>query len=148
MGVAQGAKMAYKDRAAWDQRYSENGDVFEWYAPYEYIAKRLSAATGVGAGSKVLVLGCGTSGLSRDLYEHVTPSSLTSIDFSSKAVAIQTQRNSGVGGMKFDTVDARKMSFAAESFDVIIAKGSIDAVLCSEGANANIKAALSETARV
>lgn len=43
-------------------RYRENSDLFEWYAPYEYIKDRLTAATGVNEASKVLILGCGTSG--------------------------------------------------------------------------------------
>merc|ERR1711939_38303 len=145
--LLRGEMPGYADKASWDARYRENSDLFEWYAPYEYIKDRLTAATGVNEASKVLILGCGTSGLSAALFDSGVKK-ISSIDYSQTAVTLQTDRNKERKGMVFQVEDCRQLSFGKESFDVIIAKATIDAILCSDGANANIKATLKEVARV
>jgi len=137
----------YANKQAWDARYRENENLFEWYAPFDYLQERLQTATGINASSQVLVLGCGTSGLSAALFDSVCKN-ITSVDFSSTAINLQKQRNESRPGMTFEVQDIRKLSAGAGKYDVVIAKATIDAVLCSDGANANIKAALDEASRV
>merc|ERR1711908_213963 len=129
MGTQMSAEDGYADKQAWEARYRENGDLFEWYAPFEYIEERLTGAAGLEKTSKVLVMGCGTSGLSAALYDSGVKS-ITSVDFSTTAMSLQTERNRERKGMKFQVEDIRKMSLGGGMFDVIIAKGTIDAVLC------------------
>merc|ERR1712072_1170892 len=124
------AEDGYADKTAWENRYRENGDLFEWYAPFEYLEPRLMAATGMSESSKVLIMGCGTSGLSAALFDSGVKS-ITSVDFSSTAVSLQAERNRDRKGMKFQVEDVRQMSFGGGTFDCVIAKGTIDAVLCS-----------------
>merc|ERR1712072_1421994 len=133
------AEDGYADKTAWENRYRENGDLFEWYAPFEYLEPRLMAATGMSESSKVLIMGCGTSGLSAALYDSGVKA-ITSVDFSQTAVSLQSERNRERKGMKFTVEDIRQTSLGGAVFDVVIAKATIDAILCSDGANANIKA--------
>merc|ERR1712196_684520 len=136
----------YADKKAWETRYRENGDLFEWYAPFEYIQDTLTLPE-MDSKSKVLVLGCGTSGFASALFDSGVQK-ITSIDHSATAISLQSERNTERAGMKFQVEDCRGMSFGVVSFDVVFAKATIDAILCSDGANANIKATLKEASRV
>merc|ERR1711934_1169037 len=136
----------YEDKAAWEKRYQANGNLFEWYAPYDFIKERVEK-TGMTSASKILVLGCGTSGLSASIFDSGCKN-VVSVDFSETCIGLQTKRNDERVGMKFEVGDARKLNYGTDEFDVIIAKGTVDAILCSDRANANIKAAMDECARV
>merc|ERR1711959_839510 len=90
----------YEDKAAWNTRYEGNGNLFEWYAPYDYIKDRVTSATGVNAASKVLIVGCGTSGMSAALFDSGIKN-ITSIDFSDVAISLQKKRNEDRVGLEF-----------------------------------------------
>ena len=78
----------YADKKAWESRYREcvplqltafflswltalpcsrNGDLFEWYAPFEYLSDTLTFPE-MDNKTKVLVMGCGTSGAAKEFY--------------------------------------------------------------------------------
>merc|ERR1711865_17369 len=141
MGTVE--KMAgYANKAAWDARYAENSDLFEWDAPFEYLEDRLTGdVCGIKPTSKVCIIGCGTSGMSAALYDKGT-TDITSIDYSKTAIDIQTGKNKSRATLKFKVEDCRDMKGPEGEFTHIIAKGTIDAILCTDGANANIKATL------
>merc|ERR1711998_269832 len=145
MGVAgqMGDSKGYANKAAWDARYAENGDLFEWYAPFEYLEERLwGEKCGVKPTSKVCILGCGTSGMSAALYDKGC-TDITSIDYSKTAIEIQTGKNKSRATLKFQVDDCRVMSTVGDgAFSHIIAKATIDAILASDGANANINATM------
>ena len=50
--------------------------------------------------------------------------------------------------MKWDTMDCREMTYADESFDLIIDKSTIDALLCGSFAYLNVAIMLKECQRV
>jgi len=96
---------------------------------------------------KVLVVGCGMSKFSSDLAAHGL-SDITSIDYSATAIAEQNTKH-GKPGLKYEVGDVRRMTFATDkSFDAVFSKATIDALLCAEGANANIFNAMKEIKRV
>ena len=50
--------------------------------------------------------------------------------------------------MKWDVMDVRKMSYEDKSFDIIIDKSTIDAILCTQSPSLNAAMVLSECQRV
>jgi SAM-dependent methyltransferase len=85
---------------------------------------------------RILVVGCGNSKLSEQLFEdgfkHVV-----SVDYSSAAIAIMQRRaQENKLPLEYLTMDVRKMSFAPSTFDVVIDKGCSDSLLCSTEQNA------------
>ena len=96
---------------------------------------------------KVLVAGCGMSDFSSDLAAYGL-SDVTSIDYSATAIAEQNKKP-GKPGLKYEVNDVRRMNgMADKSYDAVFAKATIDALLCAEGANANIFNAMNEIRRV
>jgi len=96
---------------------------------------------------KVLVAGCGMSDFSSDLAAYGF-SDVTSIDYSATAIAEQNKKP-GKPGLKYEVNDVRRMNgMADKSYDAVFAKATIDALLCAEGANANIFNAMNEIRRV
>lgn len=75
----------------WDLRYAEQDkDGYDWFKKYSDLKTDIERH--LQPESKILVLGCGTSSLSQDLYlagyKHVH-----SIDFSPAAIDIQRSKN-------------------------------------------------------
>lgn len=84
---------------------------------------------------KILHLGCGNSDLSRDLYRdgyhHIT-----NIDFSSACIAAQQERNRvDCPEMTWRVMDMLELSqhFERESFDIVLDKCTLDALVVDEG---------------
>lgn len=50
--------------------------------------------------------------------------------------------------LQWQQMNATALDFPDETFDVIIAKGTVDAILCGEGSTANIAKLCSEASRV
>jgi len=69
----------YSKASYWDARYTKDKEAFEWYQSYrglKHIVKPL-----VKSDAKVLIVGCGNSRLSSDIYDDAS-TDVTSIDIS------------------------------------------------------------------
>ncbi|GIQ81334.1 hypothetical protein KIPB_002279 [Kipferlia bialata] len=73
---------------------------------------------------------------------------LTCIDFCGPVIKYMAQRNRHRRQMDFLTMDARKLDFPAQSFDMVLDKGTLDSIACSECAAADIFTTLREVHRV
>lgn len=116
----------------WDKRYeTDDKDGYDWFKKYSEISSFLHAHI-TSPSSAILVLGCGTSTLSEELYrmgwKHVT-----SIDFSEVAIDVLRTQNVERTEMVFSVMDIRKLEFSDASFDFVIDKGTMDAMLCYKG---------------
>ncbi|CCG81804.1 protein of unknown function [Taphrina deformans PYCC 5710] len=105
-------------REYWDTRYDgEDRDGYDWFKKYSDIADFLKLH--LHYSSRILILGCGTSSLSAELYDagykHVT-----SMDFSPVAIHVMKQQNMGRPEMSFDVMDIRDLHYANETFDIAI----------------------------
>ncbi|XP_036066913.1 eEF1A lysine and N-terminal methyltransferase isoform X1 [Oryzias melastigma] len=116
----------------WDRFFKRRGEnAFEWYGDYNKLCGILHKYIKVQ--DKVLVIGCGNSELSEQLYD-VGYKHLTNIDISETVVTHMNQRNAARRpGLSFHQVDATQTLYKDASFQVSLDKGTLDAMASEEG---------------
>ncbi|KAG9103691.1 hypothetical protein FRC06_008808 [Ceratobasidium sp. 370] len=126
MDVIPKHNKTYESKQYWDQRYgSEEGqEPFDWFKSYADIRDILGAYIPTRS-VRILMLGCGNSTLSEDMYRDGYHE-VVNIDFSS--VVIEHMRALHPY-MEWIEMDIRDLKFEDESFDVLIDKGTMDAML-------------------
>ncbi|CAB4263006.1 unnamed protein product [Prunus armeniaca] len=119
----------------WDRFFTIRGsdNEFEWYAEWADLRgpllAHLSKLQSQTQPLQILVPGCGVSNLSDHLYD-AGFKAITNIDFSEVAVSDMLQRNACQRpGMKWQVMDMTTMQFEDESFDVVVDKGGLDALI-------------------
>ncbi|KDO33001.1 hypothetical protein SPRG_02692 [Saprolegnia parasitica CBS 223.65] len=113
----------------WDEFFTKRQEkAFEWYGQYAHMRPVLK--TLVKPSDRILVVGCGNSDLSplwaQDGYKH-----MTSMDFSELVIAEMKQKHPK---MTWDVMDMTKMTYANGSFDCIMDKGALDALMATDDA--------------
>ena len=142
----------YSSESYWDQRY-QNGGNHEWYYSFSLLKPLFEKCVG-GDGSfegSILEIGCGDKPLIDGFEEMVgTNADLHAIDYS-KAIIDALKKGENASRITYGAMDARKVSFEDNSFDFVVDKGTIDAMLCSEDeeqAFANVRSIVSEALRI
>ena len=116
----------YGDPNYWIQRYTEQeGTTFDWLEDYDTI-KPILEEIGISKNSRILNVGCGNSEFSEKMYED---------GYVHK-------------GLHFDVMDVKEMKFKDETFDCVIDKSTIDALLCGEHSFMNVALMTKEISRV
>ena len=121
----------YKEKNYWENRFKSEEE-YEWLCTLcdikEYIKRGLEFE------DRILVLGCGNSTFSADLcdagFKHVS-----SADFSSVVIdAMNKKYSSSHPSLQWIVSDVRDLKeFLDDTFDVVIDKACIDALVCDEG---------------
>lgn len=75
--------------------------------------------------------GCGNSSMSGDMYS-AGYHTITNIDYSSVCIRTMSARYSHCPGMTWHQMDVRQLSFPDSSFDVILEKATLDAIMVHE----------------
>ncbi|RXM99795.1 Endothelin-converting enzyme 2 [Acipenser ruthenus] len=75
--------------------------------------------------------GCGNSSMSSDMHS-CGFTSITNIDYSAVCIEAMAARHRGCPGMDWHQMDARSLTFAEGSFDVVLEKGTLDAMMVEE----------------
>lgn len=130
----------------WEKFFKKRGErAFEWYGDYNKLCGVLHKY--IKAQDKVLVVGCGNSELSEQLYD-VGYKHLTNIDISETVVSHMNQRNAERRpDLSFHQVDATQTPYEDASFQAALDKGTLDA-MASEEEGALARRMLSEVSRV
>lgn len=133
----------------WNEFFSkQKSQPFEWYGEYESLSDVLDKY--IHPKDKVLVIGCGNSKLSADLYDVGICNSI-SIDISASVIN-QMKERYGKDRLKmsFEVMDVFKLTFEEGSFSVVIDKGTLDALLTdtSQEVNDRIDAMFSQIDKV
>jgi ubiquinone/menaquinone biosynthesis C-methylase UbiE len=109
---------------------------------------------------KVLIIGCGTSSFGEDMMYDGWHGGIVNVDWSHNAIQLMKEKYNariadtqslGVSDnlMSFEVADVTKsLPYSDSSFDLIICKGTLDAVLSSSGSIANCRALMDECCRV
>jgi len=129
----------------WDERYSTrcDGDTFDWYQRWSALKPFLEPKLKLD--SNILMVGCGNSTLSIDMYNNGYKN-ITNIDISGVVINQMAEKYPIMTWIKMDVM---KMStLEGKTFDVVIDKGTLDAILCGDNSTANAEAMLREISRL
>ncbi|XP_030063229.1 eEF1A lysine and N-terminal methyltransferase isoform X2 [Microcaecilia unicolor] len=112
----------------WEGFFRKRGKrTFEWYGALPELGGVLQRY--LRPKDKVLVVGCGNSELSEQLYD-VGYQHLVNIDLSEMVIRQMTERNvTRRPTMSFFRMDALQMEFPDAYFQVVLDKGTLDAIL-------------------
>ncbi|KAM7055273.1 eEF1A lysine and N-terminal methyltransferase isoform 1-T1 [Molossus nigricans] len=115
----------------WEKFFQQRGKkAFEWYGTYLELCGVLHKY--IKPREKVLVIGCGNSELSEQLYD-VGYQDIMNIDISEVVIKQMKERNANRRPqMSFLKMDMTQMEFPDASFQVVLDKGTLDAVLTDE----------------
>lgn len=118
----------YGDKGYWNVRYESDPDErFDWLLNYQTMKPVLASL--IDRQHNILQLGCGNAALSEEMYDDGYHN-ITNMDFSPICINQMSERNQSRRLMSWDIMDATAMSYSDESFDVVIDKSTLDAVLC------------------
>ncbi|KAI7872481.1 S-adenosyl-L-methionine-dependent methyltransferase [Spinellus fusiger] len=122
---------AYKSQAYWEERYQKEDEqtTFDWFKTYEELKPLLQLPN---KEVSILMLGCGNSTLGEDMYNDGYKN-ITNIDYSKTVIDTMKKRCAHQPEMKWLEMDIRDLQFSDCSFDVVIDKGTMDALMCDQG---------------
>ncbi|PKC14635.1 S-adenosyl-L-methionine-dependent methyltransferase [Rhizophagus irregularis] len=123
----------YRTKEYWEKRYSKEPPEisFDWFKSYKEL-KPLFDVHLPNKNVSILVLGCGNSALSEDMYDDGYHN-ITNIDFSETVIENMRLRCKDRTGMTWIEMDIRDLNFLDRTFDIVIDKGTMDALMCDEG---------------
>ncbi|XP_052404557.1 EEF1A lysine methyltransferase 4 isoform X2 [Carassius gibelio] len=122
------SNVRYKDVDYWNERYRTE-ESFEWFGDFTKFDHLLRQH--VGTEENILMLGCGNSALSYDMYR-AGYTSITNVDYSNVCVESMAERHKDCAQLSWLCMDARRLAFPDGVFDVVLEKGTLDAMLVEE----------------
>jgi len=143
-----GSRFSHADY--WESRYSKSKqEHYDWYGTWNSQSKiRIKPHVLPWMPAKVqtiLNVGCGNSRLAEELLNDGY-TDIVSVDIAQSAIDKMTEKFQGTPGLRFLQMDATKMTFEDESFDVVFDKGTLDAMYT--GAAHIVKLAVAQVFRV
>lgn len=144
----------FTSKENWDKFFTLRGkdDSFEWYAEWPQLRDSLLPLlrdSSPSSGSlQILVPGCGNSRLSEHLYD-AGLRDVTNVDFSKVVISDMLRRNiRSRPEMRWRVMDITKLQLGDESFDTVLDKGALDALMEPEVGTKLGSQYLSEAKRV
>jgi len=136
---------SFKDgKSYWDSQYKADSSDFDWYQQYGHLEVLFSC---IRNDMNVLVTGAGTSRIGVELAERGV-ASVQHIEQSEHAVNAMKARYGNSGGATWAQMDVCKMTTANGTFDVVVDKACLDAILCEEGGTRKSQLYMKQVARV
>lgn len=142
----------FSSKIGWNQFYKEETDAVEWHSsiPLDVLVKAYITKEG-----SCLMIGCGTSQLPRAIYDaDGTAAAMTCLDSSSTCLDQLKQQfdsvNDDDASIQYvcgDAVELTQTLGDVTSFDVIVDKGLMDALLCDEGWNGPVERLMEQAIR-
>jgi SAM-dependent methyltransferase len=123
------ANSVFKKKDYWEERF-QSEDSYEWLVSFDHVRSRLE--TFVKASDKILVLGCGNSPFSNNLYD-AGFENIVNIDFSAVVIEKMAIENAEKRPkMQWICMDMLQLDFSDASFDIVIDKAAMDAIMVDE----------------
>ena len=119
----------YKSKDYWDRRF-EQEDEYEWLVQFNDVRHTLE--TLLQSEHRILVVGCGNSRFSADLYD-AGFRNIVNIDYSEVVIHKMSELNADRCEMRWDVMDMTQLTFGDAFFDVVIDKAAMDAIMVDEG---------------
>jgi len=117
----------YSTRSYWDERYSNDEGTFDWFKSYDELEQLFSEII-PHRDVRILVLGCGNSTLSDRMWQ-AGYRNIVNVDFSAVVIEKMQRLYLDRPGMEWHVMDVRGLEFEPSSFDVVIDKGTMDAMM-------------------
>ncbi|NXX32778.1 MET13 protein, partial [Nicator chloris] len=116
----------------WDHFFRQRGQrPFEWYGAFPELCPVLHKY--VRPRDKVLVVGCGNSELSEQMYDVGMCEDIVNIDISDAVIRQMQERSASTRPkMSYLLMDMLQMDFPDAHFQVVLDKGTLDALLTDE----------------
>ncbi|EAR90517.1 methyltransferase domain protein (macronuclear) [Tetrahymena thermophila SB210] len=112
------------------QNDKKDSEFFEWYGNFKNFQHIISQI--VKEDQKILNIGCGNSLFSEDMYDGGFKN-IVNCDFSEDVIKEMSARSAKIRPeMKYEVVDIFNMTYAPNSFDIVMDKGLLDAVYPEE----------------
>ena len=125
----------FRTREYWDRFFRERKEeAFEWYGSFEDVRAKIVEETRLKRGEATLVIGCGNSDFSAQLYDQGFHA-IRNLDFSEQVIAEMRAKNQvSRPEMSWDLGDMTDMKdlYADGQFDVVFDKGALDALMSVE----------------
>ncbi|XVF29077.1 hypothetical protein REPUB_Repub15cG0088900 [Reevesia pubescens] len=128
----------FTSKENWDSFFTIRGsdDSFEWYAEWPQLRDSLlpllqqqQPSPSSSSSLQILVPGCGNSRLSEHLYD-AGLEDITNIDFSKVVISDMLRRNiRDRPKMRWRVIDMTQMQFTDGTFNVVLDKGGLDALM-------------------
>lgn len=116
----------------WDTFFTRRSASFEWYGEYIDLCHVIHRY--LKAENRILVVGCGNSKLSEDLYDGGCHS-IYNIDISEVVVKQMRAKNKQKRPeMNFSVMDVLNMTYEPSQFDCVLDKGTLDAIFVDQTA--------------
>ncbi|KAL9658462.1 hypothetical protein ABK040_006004 [Willaertia magna] len=125
----------YKLKSYWDKRF-EKEEVYDWLGTYKQWKEHLDIHLLNNVDNKkkedlkILIIGCGNSTLSNDLYEDGYKN-ITNIDYSATVIEKMKEKYPYMNWVEMDVTNMEK--FENNSFDFVLDKGTMDALVVDAG---------------
>ena len=122
----------YASKSYWNERF-EKEESYEWLLSYAQIRQHIQSYIVSFRSPRILVVGCGNSNFSLELYEDVQTADIVNIDFSDVVIErMKLVSALRAPNMKWVVMDMLNIDFAAECFDVVIDKATMDALFTEQ----------------
>lgn len=130
----------FRSKDYWDRFFFERGDeAFEWYGDFKDIEALVKKY--LKPSESFLVIGCGNSNFSADFYDQGYHQ-IRNLDFSSIVIEEMRNKNASRADMQWDLGDMTDMAlYPNKSFDIVIDKGALDALMSVDSDETRAKAA-------
>ncbi|CAG0898057.1 unnamed protein product [Darwinula stevensoni] len=118
----------YFDVGYWNSRYEAEAS-YEWLVDYQTLKEHLNGL--MSRDGNILVLGCGNSSLSEDLYNDGYKR-ITNVDYSPVVIESMRSRSAAASSMAWLVGDVRDLDFRPSEFDTVLEKATLDSLLVRE----------------
>lgn len=137
----------YGEIKYWNKRYLKQSNMtFDWLEDFNSLRPLLTKY--ISTEDRILMLGCGNSKLSEDMYDQGYKN-IVNIDISGVVIDFMKKRTKETRPlMIWKEMDALDLQFLEDSFDVVLDKSTLDAILCGEMSFINSAIMLKEVQRV
>lgn len=138
---------AYGETSYWEDRYTREPNSFDWYLGYRGLAQLLHAHIPLNAA--ILQIGVGSSRLQEEMVTLGKYEDITNVDYSTVAIGNLKELHKSIEQLKYSVADCRSMpQYKDSSFDAVIDKGTMDAILCGDQSVENCRRLFAECSRV
>ncbi|KAG2436046.1 hypothetical protein HYH02_011757 [Chlamydomonas schloesseri] len=136
----------YGECEYWDERYSREPAAFDWYQGFGGLSAILRHVFPLD--SSLLHVGVGSSRLQEEMaragWRHIV-----NVDYSKVVIKHMAELHKDLPQLEYRVADVRSMpELGDRSFDGVLDKGTLDAILCGEGSAVHATAMVMESYRV